>query len=142
MAASAKGKDALIRVIREMNASAVLTNQQAAAELGVYPTDLQVLNLLGLKGPMTPKALANLTGLTTGGVTVVLDRLEKQKLIIRRKNPADRRSLLVEIPKEGMARLMTFYRSTQQATEAVLDTFTDEELHAATRLLSALIREV
>ena len=124
-----------------MNASAVLTNQTAAVELGIHPTDLQVLNLLDLKGPMTPKALASLTGLTTGGVTVVLDRLERQKLIARRKHPTDRRSLLVEIPEEGMARLIAFYESSQHATEAVLDTFTDEELDAATRLLAVLTRE-
>jgi MarR family transcriptional regulator, organic hydroperoxide resistance regulator len=142
MTPSPDKKLALIRVIREINASAVLTNQQAAAELGIHPTDLQILNLLDLRGPMTPRALADLTGLTTGGVTVVLDRLEKQKLIARRPNPADRRSLLVEIPKAGMARLSAFYRSSQHATEVVLDTFTDDELDTATRLLAALARDV
>jgi len=50
---------------------------------------------------MTPGKLAELTGLTTGGITVVLDRLEKAKYIRQERNPNDRRSIsIVLIPRK------------------------------------------
>jgi hypothetical protein len=58
--------------------------------------------------PLTPKKLAELTRLTTGGVTVVLDRLEKAGVIRRAPNPSDRRSSIVQVSQK-------FLRSTQAA---------------------------
>src|ERR1700752_354178 len=94
---------AIIAAIRRIVAGSVLSNQRRAEILNLHPTDLQLLNILELSGPTTPKELARASGLTTGGITVVLDRLEKAQYIRRADNPNDRRSLLVHFvrPKAG-----------------------------------------
>lgn len=58
---------------------------------------MQTLHMLQLYGPSTPSRLAEWTGLSSGGVTVALDRLERAGYIKRERNPADRRSLLATI---------------------------------------------
>ncbi|MFJ5309984.1 hypothetical protein [Streptomyces sp. NPDC088350] len=51
-------------------------NQAVADRLGLHPTDLQCLNLLTLEaGPVTTGRIAELTGLTTGSATRLVDRL-------------------------------------------------------------------
>ena len=70
-------RDSLNREIRRFLAEAILFNQQLADRLGINATDYQILNLLDLFGPATPGDLAQLTDLSSGGMTVVIDRLEK-----------------------------------------------------------------
>ena len=50
---------------------------------------------------MTPSRLAELSGLTSGAVTGVLDRLERAGFVRRESDPTDRRSLLVRIDPES-----------------------------------------
>src|SRR6266508_3428820 len=49
-----------------------------AARLGLHPTDLTCLDLLGSRGPMTPGHLAAETSLTPGAITAAVDRLERK----------------------------------------------------------------
>src|SRR3979411_2448173 len=58
-------------------ADVVLHNQAVAQRVGLGGSDSQFLSLLGIHGPLTPGRLAELTGLTTGTVTGVIDRLER-----------------------------------------------------------------
>ena len=88
-------RESLIRETRHFLAEAILFNQQLADRLGINPIDYQVLNLLDLFGPATPGDLAQLTGLSSGGMTVVIDRLEQAHYIEREHNPRDRRSVIV-----------------------------------------------
>src|SRR5579863_680518 len=83
--------------IRQLIAGAILFNQRIADQAGLSLTDVQCVNVLDLLGPSTPGQLAACTGLSTGGVTVMLDRLEKASLVKREPNPADRRSILVRV---------------------------------------------
>src|SRR5580704_10211855 len=87
----------LVEEIRAFIAGAILTNQRIAQSMGINPTDQQMLNLLDLSGGATPGKLAQWTGLTTGGVTVALDRLETAGYIVRERNPGDRRSVIVRV---------------------------------------------
>src|ERR1700753_385474 len=86
---------ALILEMRQFIAASILYNQGVAERLGIHATDLQCWGILETMGPVTPGKLAEGTGLTTGGVTVMLDRLEKAGYVKRERNPQDRRSVLV-----------------------------------------------
>src|SRR6266568_3616217 len=57
--------------------------QAVAAKVGMHPTDLKVLSLLMRKGPLSAGRIAELTGLTTGAITFMLDRLEKTSYVRR-----------------------------------------------------------
>ena len=67
---------ALTLQIRHFIAGVILYNQKVADQLGMHATDMQCVHLLELLGPLTPGRLAECTGLTTGGVTVVGAKVE------------------------------------------------------------------
>lgn len=83
-------------VSRRHMASYALFNQALADRLGLHPTDLQCLNLLTLEGgPVTTGRIAELTGLTTGSATRLVDRLERAGYVTRERDAGDRRLVLV-----------------------------------------------
>lgn len=119
---------ALIRAIREFIAGAVLHNQRLADQLGINYTDQQVLNLVDLAGSAKPGDLARMTGLTTGGVTVCLDRLERGGFIRRERNPDDRRSVIVRTEPECMKQIISLYRSVNEVMEEIFSAYSEKKL--------------
>ena len=96
--------DELSTVSRRYMASYALFNQAVADHIGLHPTDLQCLNLLTLEGtPVTTGRIAELTGLTTGSATRLVDRLEKAGYVVRERDAADRRKVLVVTLPERIA---------------------------------------
>jgi MarR family transcriptional regulator, organic hydroperoxide resistance regulator len=119
---------ALIRAIREFIAGAVLHNQRLADQLGINYTDQQVLNLVDLAGGAKPGDLARMTGLTTGGVTVCLDRLERAGFIRRERNPDDRRSVIVRTEPERMKQIVALYKSVNEVMGEIFSAYSEREL--------------
>ena len=102
---------------------------QAAADLyGLNRTDMRALDIVGRAGPLAPTALARLLGFTTGGVTTVLDRLERAGYVRRRPDPADRRRQVVEITDATAARDQEVFGDLIRATSDLLATYTDDQL--------------
>ncbi|WP_340376945.1 MarR family winged helix-turn-helix transcriptional regulator [Streptomyces sp. SS7] len=96
--------DELSVVSRRYVASYALFNQALADRLGLHPTDLQCLNLLTLEPePVTAGRVAELTGLTTGSATRLVDRLERAGYVVRERDAADRRRVLVAPVPERIA---------------------------------------
>lgn len=118
----------LAKQVRRYIASAILFNDQVAASIGLNSTDLQFLNLLEMGLASTPGDLARLSGLTTGGVTVVLDRLAKAGYVKRQPNPEDRRSILVRTVDARMRKFGPLYRSKAERLSAVLSRYDEREL--------------
>ena len=82
---------------RQSSTGAVMLHQAVADRLGLHPTDHKCADLLCQGGPMTAGELAERTGLTTGAVTAVLDRLEAAGYVRREADPADRRRVIVHV---------------------------------------------
>ena len=127
---------ALVRAVRLFIAGSSLFSQRVSEKLGLHPTDMQFLNLLELLGPVTPGVLAQCSGLSTGGVTVVLDRLEQAGYVRRSQNPSDRRSVLVGIVPARQKKVNANYDSVQKQFEQVLIGFTDQELETIFKFFS------
>jgi len=142
MSTSTRQRDALhaslIRHIRQFIAGAILFNQKVAEETGLSLTDMQCMNVLDLLGPSTPGKLAECTGLTTGGVTVMLDRLEKAGFVKRAPNPADRRSVLVSVNPRQLKKINAHYERIELQTVAVFSGLPEDELRAADGFLARL----
>jgi DNA-binding MarR family transcriptional regulator len=79
-------------------------DQRAANRFGINRSDLRCLDTLRAVGPATPTTLASAVGMTTGGLSLALDRLEAAGYVTRRPNSNDRRSVIVE-PTEYLAQL-------------------------------------
>jgi DNA-binding MarR family transcriptional regulator len=120
---------ALDRALRETSAQTVLFSQAVADRAGMNPTDLESLDILARHGPMTAGRLAELTGLTTGAITGLVDRLERRGYARRERHPSDRRSVLVRPLTEVAERdLAPPYTAMRQAMEELFARYSEEEL--------------
>jgi DNA-binding MarR family transcriptional regulator len=88
---------AAIFAMRDLGEAADLFRQVVADRLGLNGSDLAVLSLLEVRGPLTPGQLAEATGLTTGAVTGVADRLEAAGYARRAPDPDDRRRVIITL---------------------------------------------
>lgn len=119
-------------------AGVVLHNHAVAQRVGLGASDSQLISLLNLHGPLTPGRLAELTGLTTGTVTGVIDRLERAGYVRRERDPGDRRKVLVTPVPEAMAALGEHYRHHGEQLDAVLSTRDDAQLRVIADFLADL----
>src|ERR1700728_909152 len=128
----------LVGQIRRFIAGAILFNQKVADHVGLHLTDMQCVNLLDLLGPVTPGRLAECTGLTTGGVTVMLDRLEKAGVVKRERNPNDRRSVLVRVNPKKLRKINALYRVINERLEAFFSETPEAELRSVAIFLARM----
>jgi len=103
-------------------------DQAAADRYGLNRTDMRALDITGRAGPLAPTELARLLGFTTGGVTTVLDRLERAGYIRRQPDPADRRRQVVQITEVTAARDREVFGDLIRQTSDMLATYTDDQL--------------
>ena len=78
-----------------MSTATVLFHQAIAARLGLNGTDHKCADVLLETGPVTAGELAHITGLTTGAITGVIDRLERAGFVRRARDARDRRRVVV-----------------------------------------------
>jgi DNA-binding MarR family transcriptional regulator len=103
-------------------------DHSAADRYSLNRTDMRALDIVGRVGPLAPTALARQLGFTTGGVTTVLDRLERAGYIRRRPDPADRRRQVIEATEATRARDQVVFGGLMRQTGDLLSTYTDEQL--------------
>ena len=129
---------ALKAQIRRFIAGAIFSNQKIADQVGLHSTDMQCINLLDLLGPVTPGKLAQYMGLTTGGVTVMLDRLETAGLVAREPNPADRRSVLVTINPRKLRKIQALYAGIDERVHEFFSKTPEAELQIVLNFLTKI----
>jgi DNA-binding MarR family transcriptional regulator len=119
---------------RRYVASYVLFNQAVGDHLGLHPTDVQCLNLLSLETtPVTTGHIAELTGLTSGSATRLVDRLTKAGYVARERDPEDRRRVLVQLIPGAMARFGALWRELAVDWDALFDQDSEAELELLIR---------
>src|SRR5215813_7664872 len=96
---------ALNRAMRDASGQGVLYSQAVAERLGINSTDLECLDSVVLRGPLTAGELADATGLTTGAITGVIDRLERAGFARRERDKDDRRRVLVRAQQAAIKRI-------------------------------------
>jgi DNA-binding MarR family transcriptional regulator len=133
----AASEAALDRALRDTSAQTVLFSHAVADQVGISPTDLESLDILARNGPMTAGRLAELTGLTTGAITGLVDRLERRGYARREPHPTDRRSVIVQPLTEAAERdLAPSYAGMSQAMGELISGYSDEELSVITDFMT------
>ena len=123
----------VIKRIRKLSQQYAYTSIQMheaiGRKAGLSGTDHKYLGFLIEKGQMTAGELSNLTGLTTGAVTGLIDRLEKKKLVKRQFAEDDRRKVIIE-PNTAtiMALLEPLYKEFRNKTEKLIASFSNKEI--------------
>jgi DNA-binding MarR family transcriptional regulator len=103
-------------------------DERVAKKLKLSRTDMRCLDLIGRLGPITAGRLAEESGLTTGAVTFILDRLEEAGMVTRRRDTEDRRRVWVEIVPEAQERLEDLQQPVADEMRRVAQRFKAEEL--------------
>ena len=120
----------LARELRQFNGLGASFFRAAAAQIGMTVTDMQVIDILESTGPTTAGQLADLTGLTTGAITGMLNRLEEAGLVRRARDPNDGRRVIVqlEIGKDEMHKVRSILDSVGKVWDEVASRYDDEQI--------------
>jgi DNA-binding MarR family transcriptional regulator len=105
----------------------------AADHFGLDLVETHVIGNLDAHGPMSQGRLAQLLGLTSGGVTGVVDRLENAGTVRRVADPHDRRRRRIELTERARRILV-------ERNETLARTFTGLEPEVVQTLVDALPR--
>ncbi|MBB5956536.1 DNA-binding MarR family transcriptional regulator [Saccharothrix tamanrassetensis] len=124
---------------RESSALTILFHSRVAEQMGLSPTDEKCLDLaMRSDGPITAGRIAELSGLSTGAVTGVIDRLEKAGYVRRVRDPHDRRKVLVEVTLVD-DRFGHLFTGAQETLREVLSLFTPDERDVLERYNKTMI---
>jgi DNA-binding MarR family transcriptional regulator len=109
--------------------TSIQMHEAISREAGLSGTDHKYLGFLIEKGQMTAGELSNLTGLTTGAVTGLIDRFEKKNLVKRQFAQDDRRKVIIEPnTKNIMALLVPLYKEFRSKSEKLTASFSNKEI--------------
>ncbi|MET8148195.1 MarR family winged helix-turn-helix transcriptional regulator [Actinoplanes sp. NPDC049668] len=129
----------IVESTRRVIATAVLFSHQVAERLKLGPSDAQFMTLLDVHGPLTPGRLADLTGLKTGTVTGVLDRLEGAGFVRRERDPHDRRKVIVSLNAAQIAaQVQPHYAGQAQHMIDLLQRYDDAQIDLIADFMSAV----
>ena len=120
----------LARELRQFNELGASLFRMAAARVGMTVTDMQVIDTLDSTGPATAGQLADLTGLTTGAITGMLNRLEEGGFVVRERDPNDGRRIIVRLTsgKENMPGIGPIFDVLGKAWDEMASDYDDEQL--------------
>jgi DNA-binding MarR family transcriptional regulator len=130
----------LERTVREVTALGVLFHQAIAERLGLNASDLQCLAMLGETGAVAAGELSARTGFTSGGITRIVDRLERAGLVRRQSDSTDRRRVLVAPVTERLGEIDELYRSVSLGWADLVADYDDEQLAFLLELFTRMRR--
>lgn len=103
-------------------------DRRAANHFGISRTDLHTIEILRTAGPSTPTEIARAVGLTSGGLSIALERLEQMGYIRRSPHPSDRRRVLVDVTSAVAPLEAEVFGALIKQVNELLDTYTDDQL--------------
>jgi DNA-binding MarR family transcriptional regulator len=128
----------LARSAQRAATDGILFHQAVADRLGLHISDLRCLNILLEAGPVPAGEIGERTGLTTGAVTRMVDRLEQAGYVRREPDPADRRRVIVSPMAEQMATIGPLYTGMAQAWATAMDGYDNDQLTTILTLFDRL----
>jgi DNA-binding MarR family transcriptional regulator len=118
----------LIYEVRRSQNATDRFDQAVADAIGINRTDLRCLDVIQREWPVAAGRLAEQTGLTTGAITTVLDRLERAGYARRVRDPNDRRRVLVEPTPDALEGAGDLYAEHIALSERSYQRYTEKEL--------------
>jgi DNA-binding MarR family transcriptional regulator len=114
--------------MRDASGQGVLYSQAVAERLGINSTDLECLDFIVLRGPLSAGELAVATGLTTGAITGVIDRLERAGFVRRDRHASDRRKVLVRTLPAVERDITPLFKPMERGAMSALSKYSEKEL--------------
>ncbi|MFH0881729.1 MAG: MarR family transcriptional regulator [bacterium] len=112
--------------------------EQEGLPLGVSGTEAHLLSYLTVYGPCPVGQLAEAFGIKPSTLTSILKRLEKAKAVMRRVDPKDRRSFLLELTPEGSLIAEQIHRRLEEFEEEIRIRTSEEEVEGFVSVMVAV----
>jgi DNA-binding MarR family transcriptional regulator len=120
--------DQIRKLSQQYAYTSIQMHETVARKAGLSGTDHKYLGFLLQKGKMTAGELAQLSGLTTGAVTGLIDRFEKKSLVQRTIDEGDRRKVWIEPNTDKiLALLAPLYKDFRAQSEQLTASFSEKE---------------
>jgi DNA-binding MarR family transcriptional regulator len=115
---------------RKISTQTVFLHQAIAQSVGLNATDTKCIDLIlsHPRGSVTAGELSVMTGLTTGAITHILDRLEKRQFVERVRDTSDRRKVFIRVRPETLEPLAPKYEEIGKAYLNLAERYDDREL--------------
>lgn len=122
-------QDEFNRLHRGLATAVIAFHEAAARRLGMTGAERKCAGMIAELGDCTPKQLAEATGLTTGAITGIIDRLERAGYARRDPNPKDRRSVIIRpLNRERLEKeTVPIFASLTEAMKRLDERYTSEE---------------
>lgn len=128
---------AFVKLMRAAETVAAHTHRHLADE-GLTPTQFGVLEALYHLGPLNQRTIGKKLLKSSGNITTVVDNLEGQGLVRRRRQVEDRRFVTVELTEVGRERIAALFPRHAEAVVAELSVLTPAEQEELSRLCRKL----
>jgi DNA-binding MarR family transcriptional regulator len=114
---------------RRSSTRTVVFHTAIADRLGLNPSDHKCADLIcNETGPITAGRLAEITGLSTGAITGVVDRLEKAGFVARVPDPNDRRRVVIQSTPNRGPDMRHLFVPMMEAMATLCESYTNEQL--------------
>ncbi len=105
------------------------------------PNQMHAIEIIGHETSLRMKELAEKLGITTGTLTVTVDRLEQKGLIERQPHETDRRSYRVILTPAGKKHFAQHHEFHVKLTEEIVSALTPEELEGFKKTLGKVVKQ-
>jgi len=105
------------------------------------PGQMHAIEIIGHDQSLRMKELAEKLGVTTGTLTVTVDRLERKGLLERKPHETDRRSYRVVLTETGQQHFTKHHQFHLKLTEELVSTLSAEELSAFETTLEKIVNQ-
>ena len=130
-----------VQLMEQFRAIAHATHNRTNARMsaaGLSLARFRVLSALQAAGQMRMNELSAALGVVPRTVTTIVDALEKDAMVARLPDPADRRATLLQLTEDGLSQLLRFRALHDSAAAELFDVLTATEKHQLARLLLRL----
>jgi len=116
--------------------------QDVVKNSGLSTPQMHTIEIVGHSGSLRMKDLAKKMGVTTGTLTVMIDRLEQQGLLKRTPHETDRRSFLIALTEKGQKLFVEHHQYHLHLTEEITATLSKEEQAQFSTVLEKIIGQM
>ncbi len=109
---------------------------------GLTTTQAHTIEIVGHSGPIKMKDLAEKSGVTTGTLTVGVDRLEKKGLLVRKPHEKDRRAYLIALTDEGKKHFEQHHQFHLSMTQELVEDLESDEIERLAEILEKILKKL
>jgi DNA-binding MarR family transcriptional regulator len=132
----------LSRIIVEFYEKLSSWEESVVRDSGLTTAQIHTIEIVGHAGAIKMKDLAEKIGVTTGTLTVSVDKLEKKGLLVRRPHEKDRRSYMIELTREGNKYFEEHHNFHIRMTEEIVSCLSEQEQKAFTSIMEKMLKKI